>query len=82
MMPIYEFRCLQCGALFEKFFKMSNEEVEMKCPKCQSDSFERVISKTSHIMGSGKGGNKPKVESKSCGSGNDCMTFELPGPDD
>lgn len=78
-MPIYEFRCLDCGSIFEKLFITSNQEVEIKCTKCQSGSFERVISRANHIMGSASGGKKPKVTTKSCSSGNDCMTFEVPG---
>lgn len=81
-MPIYEFRCVECGNLFEKLFITSNEEVDIKCPKCQSGSFERVISRANHIMGSGKGGKKPTVTTKSCSSGNDCVTLEIPGADD
>lgn len=80
-MPIYEFRCLQCGSLFEKLFKSPDEEAKIECPGCQSGSFERVISRTNYVMGSGKG-KKPKVTSKSCSAGSECMTFEIPGPDD
>lgn len=78
-MPIYEFRCLKCGDIFEKLFLDPNKEVEIKCPKCQSDSFERVMSSTNYAMGSGKGGNKPTITRKSCSSGNDCTTLEIPG---
>lgn len=78
-MPIFEFRCLKCGNLFEKLFINPNEKVEIKCPECQSDSFERVISKTNYIMGSGKDGKKPKVTTKSCGPGTNCATLEIPG---
>lgn len=81
-MPIFEFRCLECGNLFEKLFIKPDEEVTIECPKCKSPSFERVISKTNYVMRSGKGGSKPKVTTKSCSSGNDCMTLEIPGPDD
>jgi len=79
-MPIYEFRCLECGSLFEKFFNNPEEKVEITCPKCRSASFERVISRASHIMGSGKTGRKPAVTTKSCSSGSDCVTLEIPGP--
>ncbi|MFZ5648742.1 MAG: FmdB family zinc ribbon protein [Bacillota bacterium] len=83
-MPIFEFRCIECGNLFEKLFKTHDEEVDIQCPKCKSESFERVISRTSHVMGPGKGGDrpKPKITSKSCSAGSDCMTLEIPGPDD
>ncbi|MHB1041983.1 MAG: FmdB family zinc ribbon protein [Eubacteriales bacterium] len=81
-MPIFEFRCLECGNLFEKLFINAKEEIEIACPKCRSGSFERVISSTNYVMRSGKGGNKPKITSKSCSSGSDCTTLEIPGPDD
>lgn len=81
-MPIYEFRCLECGNVFEKLFKKLDEEVAICCPGCKSESFERVISSTNYVMGSGKSGKKPSVTTKSCSSGNGCTTLEIPGPDD
>jgi putative FmdB family regulatory protein len=42
-MPIYEFRCLGCGHVFE-FLKLKKEAEEMKCPKCNSEEVERVLS--------------------------------------
>ncbi|WP_238455530.1 FmdB family zinc ribbon protein [Desulfolucanica intricata] len=82
-MPIYEFRCLKCGELFEKLFINPKEEVKLECPKCKSDSFERVISKTNYQMGTGKSGGKtgtkPSVETKSCSPGSGCTTLEIPG---
>ena len=79
-MPIYEFRCLDCSQLFEKIFIRSDEEANIECPECQSRDFERVVSKSSYVMGVGAGGNKPKITTKSCSSGNSCMTMDIPGP--
>lgn len=81
-MPIYEFRCLKCGNLFEKLFINHDQKAEITCPECQSDSFERVISSTNYVMGSGKAGKTPVVTKKSCSSGNDCVTLEIPGHGD
>lgn len=78
-MPVFEFRCLQCGSLFEKLFRNSDGGVEITCPKCRSEAFERVISSTNYVVGSGKP-QKPKITTKSCGSGNTCSTLEIPGP--
>ena len=33
-MPIYEFRCLQCGHVFELINFKKDEQTEMKCPEC------------------------------------------------
>ena len=79
-MPIFEFRCNECGDLFEKLFLNSNEDVELACPECGSDTFERVVSRASYTVGLGPGGNQAKITTKSCGSGNECMTLDLPGP--
>ena len=79
-MPIFEFRCLECGNIFEKLFVNSNDSADMECPECQSCTFERVVSKTSHVMGVGPGGKKPKISEKSCAPGNKCVTLDLPGP--
>ncbi len=77
-MPIYEFRCLGCGNVFELLkLKKENEESGMKCPKCSSLEVERVLSLVSVITSSG--GKKSKQTVKSCGSGS-CASFEIPGP--
>ncbi|MBU1183122.1 MAG: zinc ribbon domain-containing protein [Pseudomonadota bacterium] len=78
-MPIYEFKCSKCSEFFELLLMNSNEEEELKCPKCGSDAFERVISTTNFAMG-GSSGNKPSVNSqtRSCSSGS-CTTYDIPG---
>ena len=78
-MPIFEFRCLECGDLFEKLFVNSDEKVEMACPKCKSTSFERIVSATNYAMGVGPNGKQPKITTKSCNSSDKCMTLDLPG---
>ncbi|MDN5347194.1 MAG: hypothetical protein PWP65_758 [Clostridia bacterium] len=81
-MPIFEFRCSECGNLFEKLFLSPNEKAELECPKCHSRTLERVVSRTNYIIGAGKGGNKPSLTTKSCSPGSSCMTLDLPGPDE
>lgn len=78
-MPIFEFRCVECGNVFEKIFLPSDAEVDMQCPECKSDALERVVSRTSHIMARGAG-EKPKLTTRSCASGGSCMTLDIPGP--
>lgn len=77
-MPIYEFRCLGCGNIFELLqLKKETEKIKMKCPKCSSPEVERVLSTIS--IGRSNSGKKTKQTVKSCSSGS-CATFEVPGP--
>jgi putative FmdB family regulatory protein len=78
-MPIYEFRCAQCGEIFEKLFMTSDESAELSCPKCSAYTIEKVVSATNYALGVGGGTNEPKISAKACGSGNQCMTLDLPG---
>ena len=76
-MPIYEFRCLSCGNVFELLrLKKESEGMEMKCPKCASQEVEKVLS-TINVTRSV--GGKARSTVKNCGSGS-CSTFEIPGP--
>lgn len=79
-MPIYEFRCTQCGNIQEFLLTTSTEQVEMKCGACQGDELERVLSRVSYAMGSSAGNDSsPSVTTKTCGPGKNCTTIELPG---
>jgi putative FmdB family regulatory protein len=78
-MPIYEFRCLQCNECFEILVLKKDEAVETCCPKCGSEDFERVMSKTCYAVGSG-GAKQTAVsaQSRTCSAGS-CTTWEIPG---
>ena len=41
-MPLYEFKCLDCGHLFELLIMKSAQTV--RCPGCESESVERLLS--------------------------------------
>ncbi|MBC7238035.1 MAG: zinc ribbon domain-containing protein [Chloroflexi bacterium] len=44
-MPIYEYRCQECGAQFDKFVRsMKNEELVIECPKCGSKECKKSFS--------------------------------------
>jgi putative FmdB family regulatory protein len=78
VMPIYEYKCTQCGEKFEKLQKMSDRPTS-KCPKCKGEA-KRLISSTSFsLKGEGwykdgySSGKAPKSEEcKSCAHSAGC----------
>ncbi len=43
-MPIYEYRCTDCGAEFPRLQSMNATSEGVSCPKCGSESVERKLS--------------------------------------
>ncbi len=78
-MPIYEFKCLKCDEFFEWLSMKMDEKNEVKCPKCGSENFERILSSTNYSMdnhsSTGKG---PSAQTRTC-SGGTCTTYDIPG---
>jgi putative FmdB family regulatory protein len=78
-MPIYEFRCLNCQDLFEMLVMGSDEHEKIKCPRCNSETSERVMSTTNFCMTGGNAGSEPSAQTRTC-SGGSCTTYDIPGP--
>ena len=79
-MPIYEFKCLKCNEFFELLVMNKEDQVDLSCPKCASETFERVLSSASFAMGAGSGKqNGATSQTRSCSSGS-CTTYTIPGP--
>jgi putative FmdB family regulatory protein len=57
-MPIYEYRCRECGSFFEKLRRMKDADAEIECPYCESNAVQRQMSTfaTSSCGGTGKRG--------------------------
>ncbi len=49
-MPAYDYKCEECGKVFEVFRRFSELDEEVKCPDCGSEKTERVFS-IPHIEG-------------------------------
>lgn len=43
-MPIYEYRCKECGERFDKFVRSTATPIEIICPKCQGTQCRKSIS--------------------------------------
>lgn len=67
-MPMYEFRCRECGHVFEEFvFSSSSSMDDLKCPQCGKHESEKLMSAfSSAASDSGSGYSAP---ASSCGSG-------------
>ena len=54
-MPIYEYRCRDCGATTSAFFRtMTAAEAGAACDRCQSKNTERLISRTFVVKGAAR----------------------------
>jgi putative FmdB family regulatory protein len=51
-MPIYEYKCNQCGYRFEKIQKISDDQ-EKVCPKCSGNLKKLISSGGFRIKGGG-----------------------------
>jgi putative FmdB family regulatory protein len=43
-MPIYEYECRRCKERFEVLQKMNEDVSPLRCPKCQADKPQKVLS--------------------------------------
>ena len=83
-MPLYEYRCNQCGYKFEKIQKFSDEP-ERVCPKCQGELVRPMTAPALKFEGAGwyindysaKGSAKPG-ESANTSAGGETKTEAKP----
>jgi putative FmdB family regulatory protein len=75
-MPIYDYRCRECGRVSEIFLRSWNDEP--RCPHCDSESIKKLPS-ASYTMKIGRGGggttccgSKERCETPPCSSGDVC----------
>jgi len=51
-MPIYEYRCQQCQKLFEALVSSCRLRDQTRCPACDSEQVQRIISAGSYRIAS------------------------------
>lgn len=54
-MPMYEYRCTECGERYEQLRRMSEADTGLECPKCGSERVDREISACAIGGGCGTG---------------------------
>jgi len=54
-MPIYEFKCKDCGSEFEYLCFNSRDEENAECPKCGSKETVKLLSTFSSVSSGGGG---------------------------
>jgi len=62
-MPVYEYRCKDCGEDFDLFVRSATQQKTPTCPRCGSTKVKKVVSLFG-LSGGGTGGG-----ADSCGPG-------------
>lgn len=80
-MPIYEYKCRDCGKISEFLVGVGQGKAEIKCNSCGSKELEKIFSQNfvstgSRIMGSQRGktccGRDERCDTPPCSSGGVC----------
>jgi putative FmdB family regulatory protein len=76
-MPLYEYRCLECGEISEIFLHSLNRQ-NIRCPACGSYKLDKLLSAPytlkagSPTPGTTCCGKVDRCETPPCSSGNTC----------
>jgi putative FmdB family regulatory protein len=63
-MPIFEYRCRECGTKYEVLHKSSENQSEIICPNCKSSNNKKLLSTFSASTG------ESSYSGGSCATGN------------
>ena len=61
-MPIYEYRCEDCGSSFDKLVRSMSSAAEVECPECRSKRCKKSIS----LFGLASVGSSSDASASSC----------------
>jgi len=67
-MPIYEFKCKNCGKTFEYLCLRSDDEEHATCPSCGKEKAEKMMSTFSSGTSNSGGGLGSLAGASSCSS--------------
>jgi putative FmdB family regulatory protein len=63
-MPIYEYQCNQCKAVFDCVLLKYDEQFKPECKTCGSADVQKLISRTRYLSGPREDGLASRVEKK------------------
>jgi len=69
-MPLYEFRCAECGQIFDRLMPAGGDSPA--CTSCGSTQVNRLISMIGGLVGSGTPSSEPRSSGGGCGCGGAC----------
>lgn len=73
-MPIYEYKCEDCGTRFEKLVRRSSETAGIECPSCGKQHLKQELS----VFAAHANGAPKRAEGPTCPGGM-CRTPDLCG---
>jgi putative FmdB family regulatory protein len=77
-MPIYDFRCQECGKVSEFLLSSSSDSRTLDCPGCGSQHLERLVSAPSLLRDKANApgttccGRTERCETPPCSTGEGC----------
>ena len=77
-MPVYEYKCQQCGTSFELMVRSYEAGPELKCPSCGTSKIQKVFSAPALVKntcGDSGGtccGRQQRCDTPGCGDGGGC----------
>lgn len=69
-MPIYEYKCKECGKVTEVFVRSLHQEIGLSCSQCNSKNLQKIFSTPAVI----KTGNSSAMGLTCCGETERCET--------
>jgi putative FmdB family regulatory protein len=78
-MPIYEYKCQECGQVVEVFVRSAHSKIDLSCANCKSTNLQKIFSTPSMVNignSSTKGltccGQTERCETPPCSDGGVC----------
>lgn len=71
-MPIYDYRCNDCGTTYDIFHKVREVIEDVICPSCQSPNHTRLLSAPNVSMSGRTTSASAETFSSSCDTGGCC----------